>query len=205
MPEAATVLENQNMRGVMRCRFMKSCGTIAATLARLVRNLLAGSQNVQDHVVHFCHLHALDWAHVTRALKADPGKTAQPAQSISERPQSSTTDFKGVQDRVQALVASRQLSLFSSGDWGHPAYQLPPEANLLAVAHYIEALDMQRDFIRIHAVLGGKNPYLQTYLGCGTSTAIGGNEPVAAISPERITHFDARECTRHLPVASPAP
>ncbi len=90
---------------------------------------------VQDHVVHFNYLHALDWADVTPALKADPAKISQLAQPIPECPQSSTTHFKGVQDRVRALVASRQLSLFSSGDWGHPAYQLPPEANLLAVAH----------------------------------------------------------------------
>jgi hydrogenase large subunit len=123
-------------------------------------------------------------------LKADPAKTSQLAQSISEWPKSSATYFKGVQDRVKALVASRQLSLFSSGDWGHPAYQLPPEANLLAVAHYIEALDMQRDFIRIHAVLGGKNPHLQTYLVGGMSTAIDGNEPEAVINPERITLFN---------------
>jgi hydrogenase large subunit len=157
--------------------------------ARLVRNLIAGSQNVQDHVVHFYHLHALDWVDVTLALKADPAKTSQLAQSISDWPKSSTTYFKGVQDRVQALVASRQLSLFSSGDWGHPAYQLPPEANLLAVAHYIEALDMQRDFIRIHAVLGGKNPHLQTFLVGGMATAIDGNEPEAVINPERITLF----------------
>jgi hydrogenase large subunit len=158
--------------------------------ARLVRNIIAGSQNVQDHVVHFYHLHALDWVDVTLALKADPAKTSQLAQSISEWPKSSTTYFKGVQDRVQALVASRQLSLFSSGDWGHPAYQLPPEANLLAVAHYIEALDMQRDFIRIHAVLGGKNPHLQTFLVGGMATAIDGNEPEAVINPERITLFN---------------
>ena len=158
--------------------------------ARLVRNIIAGAQNVQDHVVHFYHLHALDWVDVTLALKADPAKTSQLAQSISEWPKSSATYFKGVQDRVKALVASRQLSLFSSGDWGHPAYQLPPEANLLAVAHYIEALDMQRDFIRIHAVLGGKNPHLQSYLVGGMSTAIDGNEPEAVINPERITLFN---------------
>ncbi len=144
-----SVLETCRRRGVSRRRFMQFCGTMAATIA--------GSRNVQDHVIHFYHLHALDWVDVTLALKADPAKTSQLAQSISEWPKSSTTYFKGVQDRVKALVASRQLSLFSSGDWGHPAYQLPPEANLLAVAHYIEALDMQRDFIRIHAVLGGKS------------------------------------------------
>jgi Ni,Fe-hydrogenase I large subunit len=155
--------------------------------ARLVRNLIAGSQFIQDHVIHFYHLHALDWVDVTLALKADPAKTSQIAQSISEWPKSSTTYFKGIQDRVKALVSSRQLSLFSSGDWGHPAYQLSPEVNLLAVAHYIEALEFQRDFIRIHAVLGGKNPHPQTYLVGGISTAIDANEPEAVINPERIS------------------
>jgi hydrogenase large subunit len=155
--------------------------------AQLVRNLIAGSQNVQDHVMHFYHLHALDWVDVTLAIKADPAKTSQIAQSISEWPKSSTTYFKGIQDRVKNLVASKQLSLFSSGDWGHPAYQLPPEVNLLAVGHYIEALELQRDFIRIHAVLGSKNPHPQTYLVGGMSTAIDPNEPEAVINPERIT------------------
>src|SRR6516225_1464507 len=155
--------------------------------ARLIRNLIGGSQLVQDHVIHFYHLHALDWVDVTLALKADPAKTSQLAQSISDWPKSSTTYFRGVQDRVKTLVASKQLSLFASGYWGHPAYQLPPEANLMAVAHYIEALDFQREFIRMHAVLGGKNPHLQTYLVGGMSTALDPNEPDAPINPERIT------------------
>ncbi len=155
--------------------------------ARLVRNIIAASQNVQDHIIHFYHLHALDWVDVTLALKADPAKTSQVAQSISNWPKSSTTYFKAVQDRVKTLVASGQLSLFASGYWGHPAYQLPPEVNLLAVAHYIEALDLQREFIRIHAVLGGKNPHLQTFLVGGMATAIDGNEADAVINPERIT------------------
>ena len=155
--------------------------------ARLVRNIIAATQNVQDHIIHFYHLHALDWVDITGALKADPAKTSQLAQSISEWPKSSTVYFKAVQDRVKALVASGQLSLFSSGDWGNPAYRLPPEVDLLAVAHYIEALDLQREFIRIQAVLGGKNPHPQTYLVGGMATAIDGNEPEATINPERIT------------------
>jgi Ni,Fe-hydrogenase I large subunit len=155
--------------------------------ARLVRNIIAGTQNVQDHIIHFYHLHALDWVDVTLALKADPAKTSQIAQSISDWPKSSTSYFKGIQDRVRTLVASKQLSLFSSGDWGHPAYKLPPEVNLLAVAHYIEALDVQREFVRVQAVLGGKNPHPQTYLVGGMATAIDGNEPDAVINPERIT------------------
>jgi Ni,Fe-hydrogenase I large subunit len=155
--------------------------------ARLIRNVIAATQYVQDHVIHFYHLHALDWVDVTLALKADPGKTSQLAQSISPWPKSSRTYFKEIQDRVKTLVESRQLSLFSSGYWGHPAYHLPPEANLLAVAHYIEALEFQREYIRIHAVLGGKNPHLQTYLVGGMSTAMDPNEPQATINPERIT------------------
>jgi hydrogenase large subunit len=140
--------------------------------ARLIRHLIAGAQLVQDHVVHFYHLHALDWVDVTLALKADPGATATLAQSISPWPKSSKTYFKGVQDRLLAFVNSGQLGLFANGYWGHPAYKLPPEANLLAVAHYLEALDWQRDFIRIHAVLGGKNPHPQSYLVGGMATAL---------------------------------
>ncbi|MGA8408577.1 MAG: nickel-dependent hydrogenase large subunit [Candidatus Acidiferrales bacterium] len=154
--------------------------------ARLVRNIIAATQTIQDHVIHFYHLHALDWVDIVSALKADPAKTAQLAQSISDWPISSEKYFKGVQDRVSALVASKQLSLFGAGYWGHPAYRLPPEANLMAVAHYLEALQFQKEFIRIHAVLGGKNPHLQTFLVGGMATAMDPNEPGATINPERM-------------------
>jgi hydrogenase large subunit len=154
--------------------------------ARLVRNIISASQYIHDHIIHFYHLHALDWVDITGALKADPAKTSQLAQSISDYPKSSTTYFKGVQDRVAALVASKQLSLFTSGYWGHPAYYLPPEADLLAVAHYLEALEFQRQFIRIHAVLGGKNPHLQSYLVGGMTTSLDPNEPQAPLNPERF-------------------
>ncbi len=154
--------------------------------ARLVRNIIAATQTIQDHVIHFYHLHALDWVDILSALKADPAKTAQLAQSISDWPVSSEKYFKSVQDRVGALVASKQLSLFGAGYWGHPAYRLPPEANLMAVAHYLEALQFQKEFIRIHAVLGGKNPHLQTFLVGGMATAMDPNEPGATINPERM-------------------
>ena len=155
--------------------------------ARIVRDIIAAAQNVQDHIIHFYDLHALDWVDVISALKADPAKTALLAQSISDWPKSSAMYFKAVQNRVKTLADSRQLSLFGSGDWGHPAYKLPPEANLMAVAHYIEALKLQREFIRIQAVLGGKNPHPQTYLMGGMATTMDGNEPDAVINPERIT------------------
>jgi hydrogenase large subunit len=154
--------------------------------ARIVRNLIAGAQMVQDHVVHFYHLHALDWVDVAAALKADPAKTSQLAQSISNCEKSSATYFRGVQQRVKGVVDSGQLSLFASGYWGHPAYILPPEVNLMAVAHYLEALAWQKDFIRIHAVLGGKNPHPQSFLVGGMSTAMDPNEPAAVITPESI-------------------
>jgi [NiFe] hydrogenase large subunit/hydrogenase large subunit len=140
--------------------------------ARLLRNLIMASQMVQDHVVHFYHLHALDWVDIVSALSADPAGTAQLAQSISDWPLSSTTYFSGVKDRLQGFVERGQLGPFGNAYWGHSAYRLPPEANLLAVAHYLEALDWQRDFIRIHAVLGGKNPHLQSFLVGGMATPV---------------------------------
>ncbi len=140
--------------------------------ARLLRNIIMASQMVQDHVVHFYHLHALDWVDVVSALSADPAKTSALAQSISTWPKSSTTYFAGVRDRVKAFVDRGQLGPFANAYWGHPAYKLPPEANLMAVAHYLEALDWQRDFIRVHAILGGKNPHLQGFLVGGVATPV---------------------------------
>jgi len=146
---------------------------------RLLRNLIIAAQCVQDHVVHFYHLHALDWVDIVSALSADPGKTASLAQSISDWPLSSPTYFAGVRDRVKAFVERGQLGPFANAYWGHPAYRLPPEANLMAVAHYLEALDWQREFIKLHAVLGGKNPHLQSFLVGGMSTPIDPNSQSA--------------------------
>ena len=153
--------------------------------ARLMRNLIAGAQHIQDHVIHFYHLHALDWVDVTGALAADPEATSRLAQSISPWGKSSAVYFAGIQARVKKLVDSGQLSLFASGYWGHPAYRLPPEADLLAVAHYLEALEWQRDVIRVHAVLGGKNPHPQTYLVGGMASPVDPNSP-NVINFERI-------------------
>ncbi len=143
--------------------------------AQIIRNLIEGSQYVQDHVIHFYHLHALDWVDITGALKADPAATAKLAQSISDWQNSSDSYFKGVQDRLKAFVDSGQLGLFANGYWGHSAYKLPAEANLMAVAHYLEALDWQREVIRIHALLGAKNPHPQTYLVGGMAIPIDPN------------------------------
>ncbi|MGB9711205.1 MAG: nickel-dependent hydrogenase large subunit [Thermodesulfovibrio sp.] len=140
--------------------------------ARILRNIIMANQNVQDHIIHFYHLHALDWVDVVSALKADPVKTSELAKSISSWPKNSATYFKAIQDKVKAFVESGQLGIFSNGYWGHPAYKLPPEANLLAVAHYLEALDLQREIIKIHALLGSKNPHPQTFVVGGQSTPV---------------------------------
>lgn len=143
--------------------------------ARIIRNLITGIQYVQDHVIHFYHLHALDWVDIVSALKADPVKTSQLAQSISDWHNSSTAYFKGVKERLKGFVESGQIGPFTNAYWGHKAYKLPPEANLMAVAHYLEALDWQRDVIKIHATLGAKNPHLQTYLVGGMAVPIDPN------------------------------
>ncbi len=140
--------------------------------ARLIRNLITGIQYVQDHTVHFYHLHALDWVDIVSSLKADPAKTSTLAQSISDWPKSSASYFKGVQQKVKSLADSGQLGLFANAYWGHPAYKLPPEANLMAVAHYLEALEWQRDVIRMQALLGAKNPHTQTYLVGGVAIPV---------------------------------
>jgi Ni,Fe-hydrogenase I large subunit len=140
--------------------------------ARLLRNLIIAAQVVQDHVIHFYHLHALDWVDVVSALAADPAETSALAQSISDWPLSSTDYFTAVKERLKAFVDRGQLGPFANAYWGHPAYVLPPAANLMAVAHYLEALEWQREYIRIHAVLGGKNPHLQSFVVGGMATPV---------------------------------
>lgn len=133
--------------------------------ANLMRNLVLAFQYVQDHPVHFYQLHALDWVDVVSALKANPAETSRIAQSISPWPKSSAAYFRAIQDRLKEFVSSGQLGIFSNGYWGHPAYRLPPEVNLLAVAHYLEALDWQREIIKPHAIIGGKNPHPNWLVG----------------------------------------
>ena len=139
--------------------------------AQLIRNLMIGAQYVHDHVMHFYHLHALDWVDVVSALSADPKATSELAQSLSGWPKSSPGYFSDIQKRVKGFVESGQLGIFSNAYWGHPAYKLPAEANLMAVAHYLEALEWQRDVVKIHAILGGKNPHPNFLVG-GAPVAI---------------------------------
>lgn len=153
--------------------------------ANLIRNLMIAQQYVHDHVMHFYHLHALDWVDIVAALKADPQQTAQIQQSISDWPNSSAGYFADVQKKVQAIADSGQLSIFANAYWGHPAYKLPPEVNLLAVAHYLEALDWQSHVTKIHTIFGGKNPHPNFVVG-GVPMPIDVNSDTA-LNAERLS------------------
>jgi len=133
--------------------------------AELIRNMMIGAQYVHDHIMHFYHLHALDWVDVVSALQADPAKTAELAQSISNYPKSSRGYFSDMKKQLQRFVDQGQLGIFAKAYWGHPAYKLPPEANLMAVSHYLEALAWQRDVAKLHAIFGGRNPHPNFVVG----------------------------------------
>jgi len=157
--------------------------------ANTIRNLMQLNLYVHDHLVHFYHLHALDWVDVVSALKADPKKTSELAQSISDWPLSSPGYFRDVQNRLKKFVESGQLGPFTNGYWGSPAYKLPPEANLMAVTHYLEALDFQKEIVKIHTIFGGKNPHPNWLVG-GVPCAININDTgaVGAINMERLNY-----------------
>ncbi|MDR3107846.1 MAG: nickel-dependent hydrogenase large subunit [Bifidobacteriaceae bacterium] len=134
--------------------------------ARLIRDMVLGSQEVQDHVIHFYHLHALDFVDVVSAAQADPQAAVAFARSIGSTWKGNTFErMNEVRDTVQGLLNSGQLSVFTGGYWGHPDYRLPPEANLMAVAHYLDALEFQRSMIRVGTVFGGKNPHPNFLVG----------------------------------------
>jgi hydrogenase large subunit len=129
--------------------------------AQYIRNMIILAHAVHDHIVHFYHLSALDWVDVVSALKADPEKTASLAQSLSNWNGNSKAEFVKVQERLKGFVGTGQLGIFTNGYWGHPAMKLTPEVNLLAVSHYLQALEVQRYASKIVAVLGSKSPHIQ--------------------------------------------
>lgn len=154
--------------------------------AEMVRNLMFCAQNIHDHVVHFYHLHALDWVDVVSALKADPKKTSEIAQSISNWPKSSPGYFSDLQKRLTKFVESGQLGIFANGYWGHPAYKLPAEINLIGVAHYLEALEWQKEIVKVHTIFGGKNPHPNFLVG-GMACSISLDD-ASGINAERLAY-----------------
>ena len=152
--------------------------------AELIRNLMFCAQYMQDHVVHFYHLHALDWVDIVSALKANPNEASRIAQSISNYPKSSPGYFSDLQKRLTGFVNSGQLGIFANAYWGHPAYKLPPEINLIGVAHYLDALEWQKEIVKVHTIFGGKNPH-PNYLVGGVPCPINVDES-NALNAERL-------------------
>jgi hydrogenase large subunit len=153
--------------------------------AQIIRNLMTAAQYIHDHVMHFYHLHALDWVDVVSALSADPKATSALAQSISKWPKSSPGYFADMKAKLKKFVDGGQLGIFAQGYWGHSAYKLPPEANLMAVAHYLEALEWQRDVVKLHTIFGGKNPHPNFLVG-GVASAIDLNSD-SAINTKKLS------------------
>ncbi len=109
--------------------------------AQYIRNMIIGAHGVHDHIVHFYHLGALDWVDIVSALEADPVAASNLAQSLSDWRYNSPQEMKAVQEKLKTFVSSGQLGIFANGYWGHPAMKLPPEVNLIAAAHYLQALE----------------------------------------------------------------
>jgi len=153
--------------------------------AHLVRNIIQAAHALQDHIVHFYHLSAVDWVDVVSALDADPVATSKLAESLSGWSLNGPHEMKAVQERLKTFVSSGQLGPFASGYWGHPAMKLPPEVNLMAVAHYLQALDVQQYANKIVAILGGKTPHIQNVAVGGISNSISHDAP-SVLNIERL-------------------
>ena len=140
--------------------------------AQYIRNLIVIAHALHDHIVHFYHLSALDWVDVTSALNADPAATSKLAESLSPWHRNSTRELEAVKAKLGKLVASGQLGIFANGYWGHPAMKLSPEVNLLAVSHYLQALEYQRKALQAVTILGSKTPNIQNLAVGGVANAI---------------------------------
>jgi hydrogenase large subunit len=153
--------------------------------AQYIRNLMIAAHAIHDEIVHFYHLSALDWVDVTSALQADPRATADLAESLSDWPLNGVKIQAATKERLSTLVGSGQLGIFANGYWGHPAMKLSPEVNLLAVTHYLQALDIQRKANKIVSILGSKTPHIQNVAVGGVSNPIALNSQ-SVLSMERL-------------------
>lgn len=140
--------------------------------AQYIRNMILSAHSMHDHIVHFYQLSAMDWVDITATLNADPDKAAEMLKGVSTWGLNSANEFRNVQNKIKSLVESGQLGIFANGYFGHPAMKLPPEVNLIAVAHYLQALECQRDCNRIVALLGGKTPHIQNLAIGGVANPI---------------------------------
>lgn len=223
-----TILKDRDPRDVWAFtqRFCGVCTTVHAVAAlravedalgiqipknaNYIRNIMSASQTVQDHLIHFYHLHSLDWVSPVAALKADPAATANLQNVILDKytlpldgpmdfnfdaypkdfPKATTLYFKEIQGKVQKIVDSGQLGIFAAQWWDHPDYQLlPPEVHLLAVSHYLNILDRQRELVGSHLVFGGKNPHPHYVVG-GMPCSISMNDMNAPVNSARLAVVD---------------
>jgi quinone-reactive Ni/Fe-hydrogenase large subunit len=141
--------------------------------ARIIRNLISSAQYLYDHVMHFYHLHGLDWVDITSALKADPRKAVDMAKAYCPNPfNCSETHYRAVQQRLTKFVQSGRLGPFANAYWGNPSYKLPPEANLIITSHYLDALQVSKIGAQMTAIFGGKNPHIQTLVVGGVTSVM---------------------------------
>lgn len=180
--------------------------------ANYIRNIMEACLDTHDHIVHFYHLHALDWVSPVEALKADPAKTGQLQNLVLETykvtglkgprtgldidaypkefPKSTEAYFSAIQQKVKKIVESGQLGIFAAHWWDHPDYLLlPPEVHLMGVAHYLNILDRQRDIVTPQVVFGGKNPHPHYIVG-GMPCAISMDDMNAPVNSMRLAAVD---------------
>lgn len=152
--------------------------------ALLTRTLMSNALFLHDHIVHFYHLHALDWVDIVSALSANPKAASQEAFKFCDYPFACGEDqLKLVQDRVKKFVEKGNLGPFANAYYGHPTYHLTPEQNLIALSHYLECLRIQRVAAQAMAIFGGKNPHPQ-------SLTVGGVTCVMDIlNPSRLGEY----------------
>lgn len=153
--------------------------------AQFIRNMIIAAHGIHDHMVHFYHLSALDWVDVVSALSASPKKAASLAHSLSPWPNNDVRQLQAVQDKLKGFVASGQLGIFANGYWGHPAMKLPPEVNLIAAAHYLQAFEYQREVNKIVSILGSKTPHIQNLAVGGVANALNPDSQ-SALNFERL-------------------
>ena len=177
------------VHGIISVRTVENALNIEVPVnAQYIRNMILAAHTIQDHIVHFYQLSALDWVDITSALNADPNKAADILKGVSTWSLNSPEEFTRVQNKIKNLVASGQLGIFANGYWGHPAMKLSPEVNLIAVAHYLQALECQRDANRIVALLGGKTPHIQNLAVGGVANPIN-LDGVGVLNLERLMYL----------------
>ena len=156
--------------------------------AQYIRNIMVSAHALHDHIVHFYHLSALDWVDIVSALEADPKEASKLAESLSSWKLNSVHELTAVQNKLKSFVASGQLGIFANGYWGHKAMKLPPEVNLIAAAHYLQALEIQREANRIVTIMGGKSPHVQNLTVGGVTNSIN-LDSQAVMNMERLMYI----------------